>query len=384
MSDAKTTVAKIAERAPLQAGGMIRAIVPQDFESAWRMAQVVVAAGMTPKSVSTVEQACVAILHGLEVGFTPMAALQSIAVINGAPTIWGDGMLALIQASGLLEDIEETQEVDEKGEWQSSTCTMKRKGRETPIVRMFTRPMAAKAGLLGKSGPWTQYPSRMGQMRARAWTGRDGFPDVLRGLHQTEEMQDMLDVTARGSATTAPAEPRRSDFKPVQGDDTPTNAEPEAETWELFDEVGELVGEFRDAGDWGNKLYNMASKLDGKARATLLKNNAETAKAIGAAGDVENAIAEGIAEIFNTPAADPVDEKSAPDYWHLGDGVLGEANIIATIKEMIDGDAVTEPKDVENILQQNQDRIRKMSPMKRQGIESHAEARHAALQKAAT
>ena len=41
-------------------------------------------------------------------GFTPMAALQSIAVVNGMPTIYGDGMLALVRASGLLEDIIET------------------------------------------------------------------------------------------------------------------------------------------------------------------------------------------------------------------------------------------------------------------------------------
>ncbi len=26
-----------------------------------------------------------------------------------------------------------------------------------------------KAGLVGKSGPWSQYPGRMYQMRARAW-----------------------------------------------------------------------------------------------------------------------------------------------------------------------------------------------------------------------
>jgi hypothetical protein len=46
-----------------------------------------------------------AILHGASVGLGPIAAVQSIAVINGMPSIWGDGALAIIEQSGLLEDI---------------------------------------------------------------------------------------------------------------------------------------------------------------------------------------------------------------------------------------------------------------------------------------
>jgi hypothetical protein len=211
----------------LTGGNAIKAIVPTSFEGAYRLAQVVVAAGMAPKSVNTVEKCAVAILHGLEVGLTPMAALQSIAVINGFPTIWGDGMLGLIRGSGLLEDISETIEVDDKGEVQSATCTMKRKGQPTPIVRMFTRPMAARAGLLKKEGPWQTYPDRMMAMRARAWCGRDGFADVLKGLGVREEIDDMVAVA--GTATfTPPPEPRRSDFaEPTPSDDEAPDHDPD-------------------------------------------------------------------------------------------------------------------------------------------------------------
>jgi len=61
--------------------------------------------------------------------------------------------------------------------------------------------MCAKtAGLLGKQGPWTQYPRRMMQMRARSWALRDVFPDVLRGMPIAEDIMDiepMRDVTSR-------------------------------------------------------------------------------------------------------------------------------------------------------------------------------------------
>ena len=46
-----------------------------------------------------------AIMQGASVGLGPIAAVQSIAVINGMPSIWGDGALAIIEQSGLLEDI---------------------------------------------------------------------------------------------------------------------------------------------------------------------------------------------------------------------------------------------------------------------------------------
>ena len=53
------------------------------------------------------EDVLVAIQLGTEIGFAPMQALQSIAVINGRPSVWGDGFLALIMASPLYRDHDE-------------------------------------------------------------------------------------------------------------------------------------------------------------------------------------------------------------------------------------------------------------------------------------
>lgn len=204
-------------RAALTTGGTVNAIVPTDVDQAHRMAQMIVTAQMAPKSYDgSVERVMVGILHGMEVGFTPMAALQSIAVINGMPTIWGDGALGLVTASGLLEDINEEQILDEAGRLLACKCTVKRKGRPTPTVRSFSNADAKQAGLLGKRGPWTEYPQRMMQMRARSWALRDGFPDVLRGLAITEEARDMgaLTVDADGVYTPEPDTPRpnRADY----------------------------------------------------------------------------------------------------------------------------------------------------------------------------
>ncbi len=173
---------------PLAKGGRIGAIIPQDIEQTYRLASAIAAADMAPKSYSRdANKIMVGIMHGMEVGLPPMAALQSIAVINGMPSIWGDGALGLVRSSGLLDEIKET--IEGEGEESKAVCWVKRKGEEG-IAREFSAADAKKADLWGKS-IWAKYPQRMLQMRARSWALRDGFADVLRGLHIAEEAQDM-------------------------------------------------------------------------------------------------------------------------------------------------------------------------------------------------
>jgi hypothetical protein len=156
---------------------------------------------MAPKGLETPEACLIAILHGLEVGLTPLAALQRIAVINGRPTIWGDGALALVRASGLCAYVHET--LRGKGDHKVATCTVKRRDEDEPLTRRFSVADARRAGLWGKEGPWQTFPDRMLQMRARAFALRDAFADVLGGLYLQEEMVE----EALEGATGAAAEP---------------------------------------------------------------------------------------------------------------------------------------------------------------------------------
>ena len=191
------------------AGQRVMAVIPTDIDQSYRLAQVIVAANMAPDSYErSVEKVLVGILHGLEVGFTPMAALQSIAIINGHPSIYGDGALGLVHASGLLEDMHES--IQGAGEGMIAKCELKRKDRPTPIIREFSMSDAERAQLTGKDN-WKKYPQRMLQMRARSWAMRDGFADVLKGLHIAEEMLDMTFVQTPDGTFAPP--PQREDFK---------------------------------------------------------------------------------------------------------------------------------------------------------------------------
>jgi hypothetical protein len=155
-----------------------------------------------------------AIMHGLSVGLGPIAAVQSIAIINGMPSIWGDGALAVIEQSGLLEDMIEEYEVDDE-QGLVAICTMKRRHRGTPIVTRFSMAMADHAGLTRVEGPWQSYPERMLRMRARSWTMRDAFADVLRGLHLREEVEDYVGTRSlRPPAPRSCEKPQRSRAPP--------------------------------------------------------------------------------------------------------------------------------------------------------------------------
>jgi hypothetical protein len=160
------------------------------FQELLLFAEKISKSSMIPKEyMGRPDNIMVAVMMGRELGLKPFQAMQSIATINGKPSVYGDAALALVMARRDFEDIQEddfaTIKINKK-----ATCVISRKGR-TPVIRSFDHEDARKANLLGKAGPWTQYESRMFQMRARAFALRDSFADVLKGISIAEEAQDM-------------------------------------------------------------------------------------------------------------------------------------------------------------------------------------------------
>lgn len=196
---------------PTQIERRSETFAPRSLSEAFAFADMVLVSGMAPKSYlsiyadamkdgATAEAAgekarsavVVALQFGLEVGFQPMQALQCIANINGNPSVWGDGALALVQSSGLLESIRED-DFEEIKKNSKATCSVKRRGDPEVRTVTFSYDDAKKAGIFER-GVWKTYPYRMCAMRARAFALRDKFPDVLKGLAIAEEMQDIQPI----------------------------------------------------------------------------------------------------------------------------------------------------------------------------------------------
>jgi hypothetical protein len=165
-------------------------VAPKGLEEAWKIAEVFSKSAFVPADYKgKTGDVFAAIQFGAEVGLPPMQALQGIAVINGRPAVWGDAALGLVEASGKLAG--KTEHFEGEGDALTAVCRVLRKGKPEWVERRFSVADAKQAKLWGKQGPWTQYPQRMLQMRARAWALRDEFADVLKGLSIREEAIDI-------------------------------------------------------------------------------------------------------------------------------------------------------------------------------------------------
>jgi len=160
-------------------------LAPTNYQEAERLAVMLSKSDFVPRDYQGKPGNIMAALQmGAELGLPPLQALQNIAIIGGRPSVFGDAALAIVTTSPSFEAIEETDD------GTTATCTIKRKNRPA-ITRKFSMDDAKRAGLLSKQGPWTTYPARMRQMRARSFAMRDLFPDVLKGMITREEAQDI-------------------------------------------------------------------------------------------------------------------------------------------------------------------------------------------------
>lgn len=184
----------------LTSGVQTRSIAP-DVATVMQLAEVMYKGGLAGQGCSRPEHMAVKIIAGAEVGLRPIQAANNIMIVNGRTTIYGDGALALVRASGMLDAIEEVIEGD--GPDAVAVCRVKRKGEPNVREFRFSVEDAVRAELWGKKGPWSAYPKRMLMWRARSWALRDVFGDVLAGLLIYEEQIDAA-PESRPTVTTAP------------------------------------------------------------------------------------------------------------------------------------------------------------------------------------
>lgn len=175
-------------------------VVPKTMQEAMDFATVIAKSDLAPKDFKDKPgNVLIAMQMGAEVGLSPMASIQNIAVINGRPSLWGDSMLAVCQTHKDFEGIEEY--FDEQG---TAVCIVKRKGFE-PHTQTFSLKDVTLGGYDKKPGPWQTSRKRMMQLRARSFALRDRFADALRGLVMAEEAMDMEPVQV------TVMEPRKAD-----------------------------------------------------------------------------------------------------------------------------------------------------------------------------
>jgi hypothetical protein len=203
----------------------------RNWDEGFRIAKVLANSEMVPKAYQgKPENIVVAMQHGAEIGLPPMASLQSIAVINGKPGVYGDGFLGVIMSSPAYARHEEhyvlasgdvvksLSQADLANDETRAVSKFWRKGNPEPFVAEFSIGDAKRAGLWSKEGPWKNYPARQMRWRARGFAGRDAFAAELRGIKSAEELLDAPDddlLVETVQQAGPPAEPVRRSQKVV-------------------------------------------------------------------------------------------------------------------------------------------------------------------------
>lgn len=187
-------------------------VVCASMRDVMNMARHYIRGGMVPRGldgrtmVETESRVAIAIEFGINLGLSPLQALQSVMVTNGRPCLWGDAPLALVSQHRAFDGT--------KTEWEGEgtdalacTFTVYRRVKSRSVPHSWTYGIgdAKRAGLWGKSGPWQTAPKRMLMIRARAFALRDAFPDALRGAGIHEELDD---VTLSAADKTAALQSR--------------------------------------------------------------------------------------------------------------------------------------------------------------------------------
>lgn len=192
---------QVAVRQPMK--GNVTAIIPQSIEEVFRVSKGVVMSGLAPdalvKGKNSDEAAAavaVAIMSGAELGLKPMVALRSFTVINGKPALYGDGLINVIRQSGRAEYLRTG--CDERDGKLVGWCEAKRSDTNEDKRVEFSQADAIKAGLwqTGGSTPWAKYPQRMLAWRAAGWCLRELFGDVLGGIRDEFEAQEVYEADA--------------------------------------------------------------------------------------------------------------------------------------------------------------------------------------------
>lgn len=156
----------------------------------------------------------VCFMYGCSLELQPLQALQGIAVVNGIPSLYGDLLYAICKSRA---KVQVTESWDDNN--KVAYCRVERPGYQ-PVEQTFGFNDAIFAGLMvqdpktgylrgNKEGPWSAYPKRMCQMRARSLALRDQCPDLLRGLAIYEEAADIPAEQAESSEQAEVPEKRR-------------------------------------------------------------------------------------------------------------------------------------------------------------------------------
>ena len=199
----------------------------QGFEAAQRMASCLVSSDLVPEQYrgkDKIGNALIALEMSQRIGASPLAVMQNLHVIEGKPSWSSSFIIAALNSCGRFSpirfrvtDLGPKKVVHEKSWWnkrenkrETKTITIDLSANLQFVAWCYdkatgevlegpaaTYEMAVREDWWTKPGSkWQTMPELMGRYRAAAFFGRLYAPDVLNGMHTTEEVQDTIEIEA--------------------------------------------------------------------------------------------------------------------------------------------------------------------------------------------
>lgn len=169
-----------------------------------RLARLFAASGLFGRGNpdALIADCAVRLLSGMEVGMTPFQAVTSIYIVNGRP-----GFSAQALAQAIKKHSRYDYRVVNKSD-QACRIAFYESGEKLGEEE-FTMAMAERAGLVGKGGPWKQYPEAMLFARALTAGMRTHCPDALGGHtpYTPEELGATGTIDEQGMVTVTEVQP---------------------------------------------------------------------------------------------------------------------------------------------------------------------------------
>lgn len=157
----------------------------------------------------------VILMTGHELGLSPMQSLRGLHVVEGKPVLSAELIVGLVKRSPACRWLRMVESTD-----AIATYETLREGEPEPTRLSWTIDQAKTAKLTGKNN-WAGHPAAMLRARCAAALCRAVYPDVMMGILETDEADELRAVQhahpVEGNSVPPPP--------PTKADEAPVDAE---------------------------------------------------------------------------------------------------------------------------------------------------------------
>lgn len=172
---------------------------PANLTEATEMSKMLAQSSLIPTSLKgKPSDVMVILMHGRELGLSPMQSLAEVYVVEGKPSSSAKLKVGLcLQHPDVCEYFRLVESSDKRAIYET-----KRRGSPEPTRLTWTIEQAAKAGLLSKAN-WKNYPEAMLRARCQSALADAVYPELVKGLAIQDELEtpEEKDITPKASAT---------------------------------------------------------------------------------------------------------------------------------------------------------------------------------------